>query len=781
MMKRLLTTIMLLVSITVLSYGKYEVETRYFMVECENQLQTNAIIIEDNATDTYSISLKESLGLYKRWSASGNIVIIDSTATSANFYSNGPLKGRIYYYFDDDPLDSCKCGLGSVSIDVYKHFDAAAKYGVEIIGPDCITDGDSVVFSVNPILTANLYAGIGMDLYNWNIFDSLSAPYVKSIPYVSGDSSSVTFTVGKMTGNDSITIRVGLANEEYRIVKYLGKAAPMPIVHDTCLPYDQNSFEVNVFNEEYPDLVYDWTWPTNWQIQYIDNDTKAHVRFLTKIMGEEGTFSVTSSFPSQNNECTYASQSVFNLTRSWGKNSYITPIDTIVVNNCDLIEFELKDAYLTENSYPTWEKPENWISEGDEHHSTFMARPINTTNDIDSIIVWENVCNHKDSAKVYVYIKPAQVLSITDHGCLENGQNYTFTIQSLSAGPTPMGYIWVFGNDTIQNSTSNSVTINADVSKNTLSVTSIGRFGYESETTTFNLNYKPIAPAGIVVHNECIAYNMIDTVILSILNPTPNQKYAWTIPNEWRILDTISIPNTLAVSVRLISNGIEGSYSISAKGINDGYMCYESEATESRVTISAIDDYIIVESGSWGMCKLSTRYFNNSSSVDWYLLEDGEIESDFSVTRYPFMPDGVVSNTNVPCVIDGTHYTLVADVVYLDGCRTRLQYGFLISNLESISLHNVPARPTAKSHTPSPEHKLYLSPNPALHTIKIDLTDKETNKAKLYIVDIQGRMIASNIEFDLGTSYDVSTLPSGQYLVCIQQDEMRYAEIFIKQ
>lgn len=781
MMKRLSTTIMLLISIIMLSYGKHNATTRYFNVECEEQWQTNTILIEDNDTCIYSINLIESLGVYKRWSVSGNIVIFDTSATSAKFYSNGPIKGRIYYYFDDDPSDSCKCGLGSVSIDVYKHFDAAAKYGVEIIGPDCIADGDSVVFSINPILTANLYSGIGMDLYNWNIFNSSSAPYVKSIPYVSGDSSSVTFTVDKMTGNDSITIRVGLANEEYRIVKYLGKAAPKPIVHDTCLPYNQNSFEVNVFNEDYPDLVYDWTWPTNWQVQYIDNDTKAHVRFLTKTMGEEGTFSVTSSFPSQNNECTYASQSTFNLTRSWGRNPYITPIDTIVVNNCDLIEFELKDAYLTENSYPTWEKPEKWVSEGDEHHYIYMARPINSINDIDSIIVWENVCNHKDSAKVYVYIRPAQVLSITDNGCLENGQNYTFTIQSLSVGPTPVKYIWVFGNDTIQNSTSNSITINADVSKRSLSVTSIGRYGHESETSTFNLNYKPIDPAGIVVHNECIAYNMTDTVIFSILNPTSNQKYEWTIPNGWRILDTISSPKNLAVSIRLISNGIDGSYSVSAKGINDGDMCYESKATESRVTISAIDDYIIVESGSWGLCKLSTRYFNNSSSIDWYLLEDGEIVSDFSVTHYPFMPDGVVSSNNIPCVIDDTQYTLVADVVYLDGCRTRLQYGSLIPDLGLISLHGIPTRRVATSPHPTKERKLQLSPNPATHTIKIDLTNKKTDKAKLYIVDIHGKIIASNIEYDLGTFYDISTIPSGQYLVCIQQDKERYAEIFIKQ
>ena len=782
-MKKLFAFIMLLVSIVMLSYGKQNVTTRYFNVECEEQWQTNTIMIEDDNTIIYSIRLLNDLGIYKKWESSGNIVIIDSTNTTARFYSNGPLKGRIYYYFDDDPANPCKCGLGSVSLDVYKHFDAAAKYGVEIIGQDCLADGDSVVFSIKPILTANLYAGIGMDLYNWNIFDTSSAPYVESIPYVSGDSSSVTFKVGTMTGNDSISIRVGMANEEYRIVKHLGKAAPKPIVNDTCLPYDQSSFEVNVFNEDYPDLIYDWTWPTNWQIQYIDNVHKSRVRLSTKIIGEEGTFSVTSSYSEQSGECAYASQASFNLTRSWGRNPYITPADTIVVNNSDFIEFELKDAYLTENSYPTWTIPTTWEFEGDEHHSTFRARPVNSTNFIDSIIVWEDVCNHRDSAKVYVYIRPKQVLSITDHGCLEDGE-YTFTAQSFSVGPEPVSYIWVYGGDTIKESTGSSVSIDADMSKSSLSVTSIGRYGYNSETTTFNLKYRPEEPVGIVLHNECIAYNMIDTVKLSILNPVPNQKYAWTPPAGWTMYDTIGSLD-LDTCVRMLSNGTAGPHIVYAKGVNeDNVDCPESISKEQNVTINSMN--ISVNYLNWNGQSAYQLTIQNATpaNIEVEFYEDGVLIPDVLGSMFNFIMfdpqcDRYSELNSLGDLTNNNHYSIKLLITTTDNCKTQYIYGAPLNNNNSMPQQRI--TPLRNERGGKVNHTLILSPNPTNTTLRIQLSDVSSEPVEVTIIDFEGRIIKQGQKLQNGDLYNVSNLPMGQYIVRVMYNNRNYMSTFIKQ
>lgn len=771
-MKKLFAFIMLLVSIVMFSYGKQNVTTSYFNVECEEQWQTNTIMIEDDNTIIYSIRLLNDLGIYKKWGSSGNIVIIDSTNTTARFYSNGPLKGRIYYYFDDDPAKPCKCGLGSVSLDVYKHFDAAAKYGVEIIGPDCLADGDSVVFSIKPILTANLYAGIGMDLYNWNVFDATSAPYVQSIPYVSGDSSSVTFKVGTMTGNDSISIRVGMANEEYRIVKHLGKAAPKPIVNDTCLPYDQSSFEVNVFNEDYPDLKYDWTWSTNWRIQYIDNVNKSRVLLSATVPGEDGDFSVTSSFPNQDVECLYASKASFSLTRSWGEHPYITPTDTIVANGCDFIEFELKDAYLKKESYPTWDIPDTWESEGDEHHSTFKARPVNSTNYVDSIIVWEEVCNHKDSAKVYVYIRPKQVLSITNHGCLEDEEMYTFTAQSFSVGPEPVSYIWVYGGDTIKESTGSSVSIDADMSKSSLSVTSVGRYGYNSETTTFNLIYEPKEPKGIVLHNECIAYNMVDTVKLSILNPVPTQKYAWTPPTGWTIYETIGNLE-LDTCVRMLSNGTAGPHIVYAKGVNeDNVDCRESGNVGLDLQITQIAPILFYQSHG-----TTTYYmiFANSSiqRAVWKIYDNGILISENITNSGSLQVDD--SSPIFDDVRNSARYTLVIDATQIDDCSFRSSYG------ASITPNLAPERNSIRATRIDNRLHTKIFPNPTKDEITINISNSDSNIADISIYDANGHLVSQIPNFNIENKYNISTLPIGNYYICIKQGEKFHTNLIIKE
>ena len=774
-MKRLFTSIMLLVSILMLSYGKQNVTTSYFNVECEEQWQTNTIMIEDDNTIIYSISLLNDLGVYKYWSSSGNIVIIDSAETYARFYSDGPLKGRIYYHFDDDPNKPCKCGFGSVSLDVYKHFDAAAKYGVEIIGPDCIADGDSVVFSVKPILTANLYAGIGMDLYNWNVFDASSAPYVQSIPYVSGDSSSVTFKVGAMTGNDSITIRVGMANEEYRIVKYLGKAAPKPVVNDTCLPYDQSSFEVNVFNEDYPDLKYDWTWSTNWRIQYID-DHKSHVRLSPTIVGEDGEFSVVSSYPDQNVECIYASKTSFNLTRSWGEHPYITPTDTVVANGCDFIEFELKDAYLKSTSYPTWEIPDTWESEGDEHHSTFKARPVNSINYLDSIIVWEEVCNHRDSAKVYVYIKPAQVDSISNYGCLIPDASYTFRAERMKIGPTLTEYEWFINGVSVPNEKSNSYTTTVNSSKTSISVVTKNPYGYTSDTTTLQLLYQPVPPTSIVHSNSCIAYNMPDIDTLTVTGIEPNQYYEWEIPAT---LNPDYLDNR-KTSVKITTDGQAAPYTIKVWGTDEG-ICGNSDTIETYVNIVEIQAHIDLYELPVGNYYYITPTDYNASSFQWKFFVDGEETNalysttasmvNFQSNTYEKLGDFSNSDT----------YTLICEVTYTNGCKGLFTYGADI-DVSNINLNATSPKQQVQARRINTNNirTIQLYPNPTSSKLTIDINGKIQQQAELYIVDIKGQIIYSQMDFELGGMYDVSKLPRGQYVVCLRQGLEQYAEQFIK-
>lgn len=744
-MKRLSTTIMLLISIIMLSYGKHNATTRYFNVECEEQWQTNTILIEDNDTCIYSINLIESLGVYKRWSVSGNIVIFDTSATSAKFYSNGPIKGRIYYYFDDDPSDSCKCGLGSVSIDVYKHFDAAAKYGVEIIGPDCIADGDSVVFSINPILTANLYSGIGMDLYNWNIFNSSSAPYVKSIPYVSGDSSSVTFTVDKMTGNDSITIRVGLANEEYRIVKYLGKAAPKPIVHDTCLPYNQKSFEVNIFNEEYPDLVYSWEYDSKWATATFPdkegNQTKKYCAVLHPDSCNVGTITVTASY-GNDDACVSASKASFNLYRSWGTDANVSISKDCAHNGGDSVHFELSKDKVPDGVAPIWELPDGWEAKTDaeNYRCDYDARPINSTKYIDTIKVWANSCSKKDSCLAIVHIAPARVDSITNLSCLKSDSIYTFKVERLGRGPAPTGYQWYI-NGTEVGGPDSIFTHKFTSGMTSLAVRSLGENGCHADSTQIALTFQPTPPDSMSISNTCLFTGQNDTTTCIVHNRKSNYVYMWTYPQGWREVTSLKTDS----SITLITDGRGGTKrvgvftsSASSCGVSDTlWTNMQIDTTSYEIQYSCI-------LGSLHVFTLKDNIINQDAIANWKIdgIEQPNSQHSSFTFQQQLMPNIVTAEITRPngCVL------LV----------TWRKQGMLLSKSAQ---SQIMARTRVEQTSNTDEFTLY--PNPAKDIITLH---KETDEHyKVFIFDMNGTLIKSVQMYENVIHVNVSDMPDGNY------------------
>lgn len=161
------------------------------------------------ASGYFTVTMTKHTSEYKGWNVVGDLTIEegDSTATSARIRSTGPGKGRIYYYYDDNPSADCKCGIKAVSLNVYKSFSPSA-YNIDISGPDCVLEGDTVVYSIDPILTKNLTQGIGVDEYFWTFTPGL----VQEQIYRAGDNSSVTFIAGAVTGYDTIKVQVGLAN-----------------------------------------------------------------------------------------------------------------------------------------------------------------------------------------------------------------------------------------------------------------------------------------------------------------------------------------------------------------------------------------------------------------------------------------------------------------------------------------------------------------------------------------------------------------------------------------
>ena len=267
------------------------------------------------ASGYFTVTMTKHTSEDVRWSVIGDLTIEegDSTATSARIRSTGPGKGRIYYYYDDNPSADCKCGIKAVSLNVYKSFSPSA-YNIDISGPDCVLEGDTVVYSIDPILTKNLTQGIGVDEYFWAFTPGL----VQEQIYRAGDNSSVTFVAGEVDGNSSLSVQVGLANAGMQASKALGKAAPKPLLRDTCIPFDQTILELNIYNEEYPDLIYTWDYNPKWEPAdypaHDDNSQKRYHVVLYPDSGSGGVVTVTASYGNDEG-CSSAGRATFNLSR----------------------------------------------------------------------------------------------------------------------------------------------------------------------------------------------------------------------------------------------------------------------------------------------------------------------------------------------------------------------------------------------------------------------------------------------------------------------------------
>lgn len=137
----------------------------------------------------------------------------------------------------------------SISFDVHKQFAGTNIDGVQagpdaiaipaVVGPNCLLPNQQYTYSVDPIMSDNLFAQIGIDRYFWDEATLVAQGF--NIDYYSTDSSSITFTTGATVPSTmSITCGLGMSNypplqpavaQQAYAVKTLQAATGTPIVN----------------------------------------------------------------------------------------------------------------------------------------------------------------------------------------------------------------------------------------------------------------------------------------------------------------------------------------------------------------------------------------------------------------------------------------------------------------------------------------------------------------------------------------------------------------------
>ena len=711
------------------------------------------------ASGYFTVTMTKHTSEYVRWSVVGDLTIEegDSTATSARIRSTGPGKGRIYYYYDDNPSADCKCGIKAVSLNVYKSFSPSA-YNIDISGPDCVLEGDTVVYSIDPILTKNLTQGIGVDEYFWTFTPGL----VQEQIYRAGDNSSVTFVAGEVDGNSSLSVQVGLANAGMQASKALGKAAPKPLLRDTCIPFDQTILELNIYNEEYPDLIYTWDYNPKWEPAdypaHDDNSQKRYHVVLYPDSGSGGVVTVTASYGNDDG-CSSAGRATFNLSRSWGESAKITPEVVYAKNGGDFIKFQLSENSVPEMA-PTWELPHSggWVQKPGttKHQFTYFARPENSIQYLDTIEVWANTCNSKDSCLAIVHMAPAKVDSISELTCLVPGNTYTFSVERLEVGPRPTGYTWYINGDSVYTSEENTYTRSFTSNMTSIAVRSLGQNGWNADTTQIELSYSAIAPSQMSSDNTCLFAGREDTIKFTVHDRKPGYTYSWVYPSTWRDIEDEATDSTIT----LITDGRSGTQQV---GVYAEYLaaCGKSDTLYKEVFTDTITYYISHETQYGGALHIFT--FRDSLTHTNVFTEDWEVDGSPLILSAP---------VNQIFLMQFEHPNLShvkATTTREDGCPMPAEWFNVAAPIRHLNSFD-----TAQSY------KTYftLYPNPAQETITLNKEDDAP--CHVIILGLDGRKLKTVEMKEKYLDVNISDIPIGSYYVLLTDGNKYSVEKLIK-
>ncbi len=742
-----------------------------------------------SGSGSFIVTMTEHTSDYTGWGVSGDLLIDENhkSPTEVQIYSTGPAKGRVYYYYDDNPSTTCHCGEKAVAIYVYKQFDPnLTPYNLEISGPDCILSGDTVVYSIDPILTKNLNQGIGVDEYLW----TLSGNLAQQIIYNAGDGSSITFVVGEVTGADQISVQVGLANGTTKVLKSLGKAAPKPTIVSRCITHGEQGVLFYVSDPQ-PGVKYNWSCSDDTWIIDVDS---VHTDSAYISPANDASASVTVIAYYDGNERCSASYTTVKVGRQWSNNARITSNIAAPYEMNKEYEFILEGAA---GGGLNWTPPSGWLLLTNNYSSatgyTAKLKAINENEVLlaDVLSVSSNIScsNELQTAESPIYMKPAKVLTVSNITCIVPNSVNTFSITNFGKGPRAINYEWKLYNggnlvlDTITDVGTLNLTYFVTPNLTKLVVIPIGAHDgtqyYNGDATEFLLTFGPEAPVSIHSSKECVAYNMPDEITLSVVEASDNstQVYEWNIPS---VLDP-EFQNQRHTSVTITTDGQTASYPIQVWGTGT---CGNSTAVDTFVNIVANPatiqylDYVIPGINLHVKGYTINNYGTNTiASCDWYFFDNGTIV------------DGLDSNTgqlvnfkgtyiDLQDIVNSQQYGLVCIVTFTSGCKTLITYG-AVPNLSQVSLVHAPVSPSAPKR--NNETNLLLYPNPTGNDIIVDFSKKVEDFVDLYIVDMNGSVVLSKRNYSLGTKVDLNVLPKGQYIMCAHKGNEHITKPFIKQ
>ncbi|MDR0872057.1 MAG: T9SS type A sorting domain-containing protein [Prevotellaceae bacterium] len=717
----------------------------------------------------YSVTLPDGTFDSIKWVASGGIIVSPnsgnyvtvSSKTDVSYiggyskYAKGELRVIAYAHVPDTAECNYTCNpVFSYEMDIYKSFsDISAN---AIVGPRCISPGDSVTYSVAPWVSKYEPENIGFDQYYWTFTDGLVQD---NELYYSADKSSVTFIAGTNIVGAVITAQLGQCNYPNQSPLTLTlMQSSNPVLADgiqwgdtICLPLINAGVDtLRIINPQQGN-TYAWENLEGWQVSKADTvlifkpatDSREIRLRVQGLCGDTKLFSLR-------------------INRSFSNSNYITSgFNSYCVPAANTATFKVTGA--ADGQQMTWDITEGrnngWYFVSD---STIAEPQIHIGTGTGRVSVVAGCGNAIDTV---FYIKPNKPGIIQGDTCLTRGDQ-TEKAYNVAPVDNATSYEWSYpkGWSVKQGTDSTGYAIVLIPNGTTVDSVKVRAIGCSTtQWSAIKLNMYGIAPDTIIWNNSsCLNSGMADTITLSINTITPNQVYNWYLPNTWTIINATQDSTTVTIK----TDGVNNTYTVGSFVKN---VCGSTDTTTIDFTISGmnLDSVLLLGNSRCWYYRIYPKNGNfDNCNIAWTLDGGGITYPDDMAETNCTYDDLIGSTTHV-------FYVTVTDTI--TNCTTRRYLSTKTANSSKQAKSAISSNRISTEIAQQQDMSIY--PNPTNSILNVELSS--SNPADIFIVDITGKTLKQIKTNSKLTQINISDLNDGIYIVSVIQNGEQISKRFI--
>ncbi|TRX58205.1 T9SS type A sorting domain-containing protein [Fulvivirga sp. M361] len=610
-----------------------------------------------------------------------------------------------------DSLRPSVCGRPNLGKRIFKKFGKATEID-NIIGPSCIKPGDTVTYSILPIVSVNINDRIGIDKYKW----TLPPGWESGIQFYSGDSSSITFIVGALSGNDMLKVDIGQANFndtfEYELNLALGVDDPIfDIAPPICLSLDSTKFTVDV--AAIAGLEYTWGFGPGTSWGFGEGTGAKDERIVVNVDDRVGILTLQIK-----GACDQPLDTTFIINRQFGTSNELISVNGTCLNGGAEAVFSITNS----DADVQWLLPGGWnFANANVNLSTVTLIAGLQSDTLRAV----SASCPGDTLALAVDIIPLTPENLQGDDCIPNG-----LIGDVSYMVTPVdnavSYTWTFPASFSPNTlttTIPSATVTANPFEGIGNVTVRANGCQNSAVSTLPVAYGPNVPTNLD-GPTCIGLDSLSNYFTYSVDNQVGVAFKWKLPVGWGFEPgTSETGNTVSVT----PNGNVGDNSfieVSAIG------CDTTAISSLEVVIEGDGGFnfsVVQFPGTTFYQIIEPSYnFSSADQIVWTFSNESGTVMDSVV-----LPNGIVYG-QIQC----EKGTLTARVIDRDACINATALFTIDTCLNALNASA--ARTMQSSSIVSADFK--VMPNPITDKINLTLPPTETTFT-IVLLNAEGRQL----------------------------------------